>query len=150
MSTFSCQPLFREHILLPAAVPGTEALWIPAILDKSDAFVQFCRPKVVRNNLQLQLKISGLPGTFDAGLCQRPPDAESPPGFCDTDAEVSPVPCFFRRIDAVYACRADDFSVDLRQQRRVPAAFLLLFQVCFFLFQGKSDFFTSGTPFPRG
>ena len=54
------------------------------------------------------------------------------------------MPGFFRRADAVYTCRADNLPADLRQQRRVPVAFLPLLQVCFFLFQGISDFFRIG------
>ena len=57
---------------------------------------------------------------------------------------MSPVPRFFRRIEAVYACRSDNLPVDLRQKRRVTVTLLFLFQVCFFLFQGQSDFFRIG------
>ena len=57
---------------------------------------------------------------------------------------MSPVSRFFRRIEAVYACRSDNLPVDLSQQSRVPDTFFFLFQVCFFLFQGEGYFFRIG------
>ena len=92
---------------------------------------------VDRDNFQLQLKITGLPGAFDAGLCQCASNPESPPGFCDADAEGSPVPRFFRRIDVVDTGCADDLPVDFSQQCRIAFTFLFLLQVCFFLLQGE-------------
>ena len=52
--------------------------------------------------------------------------------------------CLFRRVDTIYSCHADDLSIDLRQQLRIPVAFFLLFQERSFLFQGKSGFFGIG------
>ena len=64
---------FQPHIdqLLIAGQTRLKAHWVPAELDKADAFIQGDSPFVFRDYAQLQLRIACLAGTADAGGRER-------------------------------------------------------------------------------
>ena len=131
---------FHVDKLLISAYTRIEAFRVSPVFNKAHFFIKRNRACVIRNDVELQLSISGFFGAFYARFGQRTPYAEPPEFLGDTYSKLRSVFCFVFVSDSIDSGGSGKFTVNDRNDFYLVAALGFCLEERAFLFNGKTVF----------
>lgn len=126
--------------LLISAYTRIEAFRVSPVFNEAHFFIKRNRACVIRDNVELQLSISGFFGTFYACLGQCTPYAEPPEFLGDAYSKFRSVFCLVFVSDSVNSGGSGNFTVNDRNDFYLIAALGFCLEERALLFNGKTVF----------